>query len=100
MAGIQWTATANDALTTIILNRRQQVGFIAARALRQKITDRVHLLREFPQLGRQRTTNEEGRELVVPPYIIPYQIVGDTVFILDIFHARFSSPNEEDDSEV
>ncbi|MCA1666464.1 MAG: hypothetical protein LC793_03505, partial [Thermomicrobia bacterium] len=47
---------------------------------------------EFPQLGRQRTTNEEGRELIGPPYIISYQIVGDTVFILDNFSRAFLAP--------
>lgn len=53
MARVQWTEQANDALVAIILDRRQQVGFMAARRLRQKITDRVHLLQEFPDLGRR-----------------------------------------------
>lgn len=101
MAHIQWTAKASNALAAIILDRRREVGFIAARALRQKITDRIHLLREFPRLGRQRSANEGGRELVVPPFIISYQIAGDTVFILDIFHARAAFPDDEqEESEL
>ncbi len=100
MAHVQWTHRASDALATIILDRRREVGFIAARALRQKITDQTHLLQEFPRLGRQRSANEESRELVVPPYIVSYQIVGDTVSILDIFHARSAFPDDDVDDDV
>jgi plasmid stabilization system protein ParE len=52
-----------------------------------------------PKLGRLRSDNAEGRELVVPPYVIPYQFVGDVVFIIDLFHARASSPYDESELE-
>jgi toxin ParE1/3/4 len=99
VAHVQWTEQANDAFAAIVLDRRQQVGFVAARLLRQRITQRVHLLRDFPEMGRLRAGSAEGRELVVPPYVIPYQIVGDVVFIIDIFHARASFPYDESESE-
>jgi len=98
MARIQWTKRANDALTAIIVDRRQQVGFVAARALRQRITDRVHLLRDFPEIGRRRDERDKGRELIVSPYIIPYQLVDDGVLILDVFHARSSFSDDDGDT--
>lgn len=98
MTRVQWTDTASESLAAIILDRRQRVGFVAARALRQRITERVYLLRTFPELGRPRSEKQESRELVVTPYIIPYEIVDDTVLILNIFDGRSIPPNERDDA--
>lgn len=59
-------------------------------------------MREFPQLGRlvPEWSERNLRELIVPPYRIPYQVVNDMVFILNIFDARVMFPdNEEDESE-
>ena len=75
---------------------------MAARALRQRIMTRIFQLRDFPELGRKISSSryDDRHELVVPPYRIPYRIVDDSVVILSILDARFSSSDRyEDESE-
>ncbi len=102
MAMIIWKPPALRALDAITRDLLTGVGVIAARALRVRITTRVSQLREFPELGRVVPEWPESnlRELIVPPYRIPYQIVNDTVFILNVYDARAAFPDDgEDETE-
>jgi len=47
MATVQFSAPADDALAAIIVHRRREVGFMAARALRQRIVGQMYQLRDF-----------------------------------------------------
>jgi len=97
MAAIIWKPPALSALDAITRDRLIHVGVIAARAVRRRITTHVSQLREFPELGRVVPEWSEGnlRELIVPPYRIPYQVMNDTVFILNIYDARAAFPDDE-----
>jgi plasmid stabilization system protein ParE len=103
MATVRLSKPADDALAAIVLRRRRDVGFMAARALRQRITSRIYQLRDFPEMGRpmNQSTYDDRRELIVSPYRIIYRVTNDTVTILNIFDARFSlhSDTDEDDTE-
>ncbi len=98
MATIIWKPPALRALDAITRDRVTCVGVIAARAIRRRITTRVSQLREFPELGRAvpEWPEKNLRELIIAPYRIPYQIVDDTVFILNIFDARAAFPDDEE----
>jgi plasmid stabilization system protein ParE len=52
MANVQLSQRARNALRRIILDRRERVGFLASRALYQRIMGRIYRLRDFPDLGR------------------------------------------------
>ncbi len=97
MATIIWKPPALSALDAITRDRLTSVGVIAARAVRRRITTRISQLRDFPELGRvvPEWSERNLRELIIPPYRIPYQIVNDTVFILNIYHARAALPDDE-----
>ncbi len=90
MARLQWTEPASVTLATIVRERRQRVGFVAARALRQRIIERVNLLKEFPELGQRMamSADDDRRILHVASYRIIYQIDGETVSIIAVQHAR------------
>jgi len=99
MATVRLSAPADDALTAIILHRRQAVGFLAARALRQRIMGRIYQLRDFPELGRRmhQSPYDDRRELIVSPFRILYRVVNDTVIILNIIDARYPFLDPEED---
>jgi plasmid stabilization system protein ParE len=98
MATVRLSAPADDALTAIILHRRQAVGFLAARALRQRIMGRIYQLRDFPELGRRmhQSPYDDRRELIVTPYRVLYRVVGDTVIVLTIVDARYPFLDRKD----
>lgn len=99
MATIIWKPPALSTLDASTRDRLTSVGAIAARAVRRRITTRVSQLREFPELGRlvPKWPGKNLREIIVPPYRIPYQIVNDAVFILNIFDARAAFPDDDKD---
>lgn len=59
----------------------------AALALDERIESATRRLIDFPESGRKGRMIGT-RELTVPgaPYILPYQIIGDTVLILRVIH--------------
>src|SRR5207245_2959166 len=102
MAAIIWKPPALRALDAITRDRLINVGANAARTIRSRIVRSVSRLREFPESGRliPEWPGSNLREIIVAPYRIPYQIVNETVFILNIYDARASFPeNEEIDPE-
>lgn len=99
---VRWTRSATAALAAIVRHRRERVGFMAARSLHQRITQRVLLLKEFPELGQQmsQVPDDDRRELFVSVYRVTYRIQGDTVLIVHVADARYSGLYaEEDDAE-
>jgi toxin ParE1/3/4 len=65
----------------------------AARRLAQRILASVERLAQHPHLGRP-GRELETRELIVPgtPYIIPYRIRQERLYILAVLHAAQGSP--------
>ena len=61
------------------------------------IRDAVKLLADYPALGRPGRVSGT-RELVVPgtPYIIPYRVRGNTIYILRVLHAARKWPRSFD----
>lgn len=99
MTTVIWKPPALSALDAITRDRLRNVGVMAARTVRKRITTRVSQLRAFPEMGRAipEWPGRNLREIVVPPYRIPYQIVNDTVFILNIFDACAAFPDDGDE---
>ena len=63
----------------------------AARRTLREIRDRIRLLADQPELGRGgRWPN--ARELIVPPYVIPYRVRNETVEVLRVLHGRREWP--------
>lgn len=59
----------------------------AARAVLKRIRHRIADLQDAPHLGRPGRV-PGTRELVIPgiPYLIPYQVTGDQLQILRVYH--------------
>lgn len=59
----------------------------------QRIEDRIRLLSTQPEMGRPGRI-PETRELVIPrtPFVVPYQIRGNSLIILRVYHAAQKWP--------
>ncbi len=57
------------------------------------IVDAVHLLQQYPAMGRPGRV-PGTRELVIPdtPYIIPYRVRGEVLELLRVFHGARKWP--------
>lgn len=84
MTRIRWTSQAANQLTAIVDHIRQDNPVIA-RSVATMILDRIAALGPFPHIGRQ-GERTGTRELVSPPYVIVYRVLGTTVEILSIWH--------------
>ena len=63
----------------------------AARRTLRELRDRIDLLAGQQELGRSgRWPNT--RELIVPPYVIPYRVRNETVEVLRVLHGRRAWP--------
>ncbi len=83
---VRWTSAAADDLENIANYLFEKTPQNAARLIRE-IYDAPSTLKSFPNRGR--AGKKEGtRELVMPalPYVIVYQLRGDTVHIVRILH--------------
>ena len=56
------------------------------------LLDRIELLADEPHRGRAGRW-PHTRELVVPPYVIPYRVKGQTVEVLRVFHGAREWPD-------
>ena len=65
-----------------------------------RLEDAARRLIDFPESGRPGRV-EGTRELVVArtPYVVPYQIVGDTVRLLRVIHGARMWPQELNDGD-
>ncbi len=89
---LRWTSAAADDLENIANYLFEKTPENAARLIRE-IYDAPPTLKSFPNRGR--AGKKEGtRELVMPslPYIIVYQVRGDTVHIVRILHSSQDWP--------
>ena len=82
---------ARDDLAAIDRYIRRDNPEAARRELR-KIRDRIDLLAEQQHLGHAGRW-PHTRELVVPPYIIPYRVRGEMVEVLRVFHGAREWPD-------
>jgi plasmid stabilization system protein ParE len=55
------------------------------------------LLRQYLEMGKIKPGSGGARVLVVPPYVIEYEIHPDEVMILVIPHGRQEERHEEDE---
>ena len=68
---------------------RESGNLVAADGVIDAITERFHLLAEFPYMGRARDDLRSGlRSFPVGQYVIIYTIDDDDVQILHVFHGR------------
>jgi len=89
---VRWTSAAADDLENIANYLFEKTPENAARLIRE-IYDAPTTLKSFPNRGR--ACKKEGtRELVMPslPYVIVYQVRGDTVHIVRILHSSQDWP--------
>ncbi len=89
---LRWTSAAADDLENIANYLFEKTPENAARLIRE-LYDAPSALKSFPNRGR--AGKKEGtRELVMPslPYIIVYQVRGDTVHIVRILHSSQDWP--------
>jgi toxin ParE1/3/4 len=64
----------------------------AARRVMRELRDRIDLLADQQHLGRNGRW-PHTRELVVPPYVIPYQVRNETVEVLRVLHGTREWPD-------
>jgi plasmid stabilization system protein ParE len=92
MAEVVWSARALLELDLIIAYLRQ-FNAPAAERLARKLVEAADRLATFPERGRPARLGT--RELtLIWPYIIRYEIAGETVTILDLRHGRQRPPEE------
>jgi plasmid stabilization system protein ParE len=65
----------------------------AGARLAANILKQVESLAKSPARGRPGRV-DGTRELLVPPYLIPYRVVGDEIRILRVLHAAMRRPPE------
>ena len=90
MARLVLKASAREAINTIVRDRRQYVGIVAARRLREQIMNGVYRIRDYPEIGRRLLEFPDAniRQLILPSYRIIYEYADDTVAILEVIHGR------------
>jgi toxin ParE1/3/4 len=89
---VRWTSAAADDLENIANYLFEKTPENAPRLIRE-IYAAPSTLKDFPNRGR--AGKKEGtRELVMPslPYVIVYQVRGDTVHIVRILHGSQDQP--------
>jgi len=89
---LRWTVSAADDLEDIAEYLFEESPQNPAQLIR-KIYEAPSSLKNYPNLGR--LGKKDGtRELVLAPlpYIVIYQVAGDTVFVLRILHGAQDWP--------
>lgn len=70
----------------------------AASALTKKMQNAIALLRRFPEAGYVLATMSGVRRFAMPPYLIDYTIVDETIVVLVVRHGRQDDPESETDA--
>ena len=86
MAEIVWTAEAADGIE-LIEAYISKFDPVAARRLVARLIEVAASLAEFPERGRP-AGNGKREVPIVPPYLIRYEVRGETVYIVSIRHGR------------
>ena len=83
---VEWTNRALDNLDEV-LEYVAADNPEAAATVAQRIWDTAQRLAEHPRSGRPGRV-DGTRELIVPglPYVLPYSLRGDRVFVLRVMH--------------
>lgn len=66
---------------------------VAAVEMVTLIQERVANLSDFPHIGRKGRV-KGSRELIIPPYIVAYEITDDEIDIKAIYHGRQKWPDQ------
>ena len=82
-----WTRSALDDLESIRLYLGENADEETMRTEGLRIWESVSRLRDFPDSGRPGRV-PMTRELVAPPYVIPYRCREEAIEILAVFHSR------------
>lgn len=83
---IVWTLNALEDLESLRLYLEEQAGQGIMLSEARRIWESVAGLADFPASGRPGRV-PGTRELIVPPYILPYRVRDERVEILDLFHS-------------
>lgn len=86
---IIWTDNAHHDLQGIKQYLLKQADASIMRSEAERIACAVLRLAQFPSSGRPGRV-PDTREVVVPPYVIPYRIRGDVVQVLNVFHTSMN----------
>ena len=86
---LQFTPSARDQFLAAIAYI-QIDDPTAARALRDRAEAALRELEKFPESGRRipEFPHLPHRELIVSPYRFFYRVVGDTVWVIGVWHGR------------
>ncbi len=87
---LRWTRAALSDLSQIAAYIRQD-NPIAARKVVAAIRDKILPIEDWPHIGREGRI-EGTREFVIFSYIVVYRIVGETVFVVRIYHGAQNWP--------
>jgi len=90
---IVWTKKSINNLDSIDEYISKDNPVIAAEVV-MNIFESVQKLKNYPGLGRQGRV-EDTRELVISkyPYVVPYRIEENVIFILRVVHTSMKWPN-------
>lgn len=83
---IRWTPAALQDLDRVRAYLAERADSETMRSEARRIWHGCQRLRQFPESGRPGRI-PMTRELVIPPYVVPYRITGDVVEILNVFHS-------------
>ncbi len=91
---VQWTEKANQDLNHIEEYIREDNPRAAITTILKIINSAETQLSKHPAIGRP-GRHPKTRELIITdiPYIIPYQIIGETVYLLRVIHSSIQWPN-------
>jgi toxin ParE1/3/4 len=85
---VKFTPSAEAELKSILAYVRKESP-LGAQKLKAKIKTTLTRLVSFPDSGRHipEFPDFEGREVIVAPYRFFYQVFGDTIWVLAVWHS-------------
>ncbi|MCZ6803096.1 MAG: type II toxin-antitoxin system RelE/ParE family toxin [Proteobacteria bacterium] len=94
---VQWTEKAAQDLNYIEEYIRKDNPQAAITTILKIINSAATQLSKHPAIGRP-GHHPQTRELIIAdtPYIIPYQIIGETVYLLRVIHSSMQWPNDKE----
>ncbi len=92
---VQWTEKSSQDLNHIEEYIREENPKAAITTILNIINSAETQLSKHPAIGRP-GRHPQTRELIIAdtPYIIPYQIIGETVYLLRVIHSSMQWPDE------
>ena len=92
---VQWTEKATQDLNHIEEHIREDNPKAAITTILNIINSAEMQLSKHPAIGRP-GRHPQTRELIIAdtPYIIPYQIIGETEYLLRVIHSVMQWPDD------